>query len=68
MRPRRFVMGTGPMPTRDDAPPEAPSERDHDNLVRLHGVTWAQYKMVAAIRGEHTAPRASPTTTASSSS
>ncbi len=45
------------MPTRDDAPPEAPSERDHDNLVRLHGVTWAQYEMILAIRGEHTAPR-----------
>jgi Uma2 family endonuclease len=35
---------------RDDAPTE-------DHFVELHGVSWADYERLLAIRGEHSAPR-----------
>jgi Uma2 family endonuclease len=37
--------------------PESPVDHDRDHVVRLHGVTWQQYEMILAVRGERSAPR-----------
>jgi Uma2 family endonuclease len=39
--------------------PGLPASRrdDHDNIVVMHGVTWAQYESVLEIRGERSTPR-----------
>ena len=35
---------------RDDSPTD-------DHIIQLHGVTWADYERLLAIRGDHSAPR-----------
>jgi len=44
------MIATAPL-ARHDEP------REEDNIVQLHGVTWADYLHVLRIRGEHSAPR-----------
>lgn len=35
----------------------APPSGDHDHIVILRGVTWADYERVLKMRGDHSAPR-----------
>lgn len=35
----------------------APPSDDHDHIVILRGVTWADYERVLKMRGDHSAPR-----------
>lgn len=37
----------------------APLSDDHDHIVILRGVTWADYERVLRMRGDHSAPRIS---------
>lgn len=37
----------------------APPSDDHDHIVILRGVTWADYERVLKMRGDHSAPRIS---------
>ncbi len=41
----------------DPGPAASGRDDDHDNIVVMHGVTWAQYEAVLEIRGERSTPR-----------
>ncbi len=41
----------------DPGLPASGRDDDHDNIVVMHGVTWAQYEAALEIRGERSTPR-----------